>query len=75
MLLKKSSIATGNATYRFAYHGDDVAVNQYDDDAFGNAGEEGRSGRRNGRRGLRRPALGQEERNDTGQWNRLLRSE
>jgi hypothetical protein len=63
MLLKKSSIATGNATYRFAYHGDDVAVNQYDDDASGNAGEEGRSGWRNGRRrGLRRPALGQEER-------------
>jgi hypothetical protein len=42
---------------------DGTVVNRYDDDAFGNAGEEGRSGRRNGRRrGLRRPALGQEER-------------
>jgi hypothetical protein len=74
MLLKKSSIATGNATYRFAYHGDDVAVNQYDDDAFGNTPLKKNEaagvvcvGPHWGRNG--------ESRNDTGRRNRLLRSE
>jgi YD repeat-containing protein len=53
---------------------DGTVVNRYDYDAFGNAVEEGRNGRR---RGLRRPHWGRKSgsRNDTGRRNRMRRSE